>query len=61
MTDSKQLSTYVDSEKKKKVRMLAGRQDMAMSEWLEEAVDEKIQRETEAGSGNLMASEQPAD
>jgi hypothetical protein len=59
MENDERVSTYIDSETKKKVRMAAGSEDVSMAEWLRRAIENELERS--GFEGNLNQSEQPAD
>jgi predicted HicB family RNase H-like nuclease len=61
MTDKKAVAAEVDPEVKTAIRIAAARRDISMADWLREAIDEKLERENEGGSGNSHRAAATAD
>lgn len=54
MAEKKQISTYVDEDKKEDIRVIAAKEGVGMSEWIRQAVLEKLEG-AEQGNRKAMA------
>lgn len=54
MSEKKQISAYVDEDKKEQIRITAAKEGVGMSEWIRQAVLDKLEQ-AEQGNRKAMA------